>query len=244
MKNLYLFLFLLFVSLPIAIAQNEAAKPHYQKGISLHKQGKNEEAIKALDEAIKNDKEYLDALFERGVCKYDLGDYRGAEADMLKCTKINAHYAKAYHYIGLCYLRAEYPTVATEYFSAAIKCDPADYLYYYYRGVSICELKSDYKFAQADFQKAIELNPNHADSYIYLGNISFKFKEYQKAIEHNQKVIGINPNYALAHFNSAMAYDALKDYTNACKFFNSALKLGYTTASEFADKDCAKAAKK
>ena len=46
MKNLYIFLFLAFISLPIAIAQNEAAKPHYDKAVTLHRQGKTEEAIK------------------------------------------------------------------------------------------------------------------------------------------------------------------------------------------------------
>ena len=243
MKNLSFFLFLAFVSIPFAIAQNEAAKPHYDKGVTLHRQGKAEDAIRELDEAVRSDKECLAAIFERGICKFDLGDYRGAEADMLKCLKINDQHAKSYYYIGLCYLKSEYPTVATEYFSSAIKCDPTDYTYYYYRGVSICELKSDYKFAQADFEKAVELNPNHADSYIYLGNIAFKFKDYQRALGNNSKVLDLNPNYALAYFNSGMAYDALKDYTNACKYFNSALKLGYLTATEFADKDCKKASK-
>ncbi len=241
MKNLYIFLFLAFISLPIAIAQNEAAKPHYDKAVTLHRQGKTEEAIKELDEAVHSDKENIDALFERGVCKFDLGDFRGSEVDMLKCLKINDHHAKSYFYIGLCYLKAEYPTVATEYFSNAIKCDPSDYIYFYYRGVAICELKSDYKFAQADFEKAVELNPNHTDSYVYLGNIAFKFKDYQKALSNDNKVLDLDPNYALAYFNLGMAYDALKDYTNACRSFNSALKLGYATATEFADKACKKA---
>lgn len=243
MKNLSLLLFLVLLSINITIAQNEAAKPHYDKGVGLHKQGKTEDAIKELDEAVHADKECLVALFERGVCKYELADYRGAEADMLKCLKINEHHAKSYYYIGLCYLKAEYPTVATEYFSNAIKCDPTDYTFFYYRGVSICELRSDYKFAQADFEKAVELNPKHADSYIYLGNLAFKFKDYQKALDNDKKVLDLDPNYALAHFNSGMAYDALKDYTNACKSFNVALKLGYTSATEFAEKDCKKASK-
>ena len=133
--------------------------------------------------------------------------------------------------------------MANEYFSAAIKTDPNAYLYYYYRGVAICELKSDYKFAQADFEKSLQLNPKHTDSHIYLGNISFKFKEYQKALDYNKKVLDLDPNYALAYFNSAMAYDAMKDYGNPCKFFKSAKKLGYDSATEIADKDCAKAAK-
>jgi tetratricopeptide (TPR) repeat protein len=244
MKKQYFLIPILLFFLFVSATQNESAKALFQKGVELHKQKKIAEAIKVLNEAIQADKEYLEAVFERGVCKFDLEDYRGAEADMLKALKIDERHAQSYYYIGLCYLKAEYPTIATEYFSAAVKCDPSGYNYYYYRGVAICELKSDYKFARADFEKVVELNPNHTDALIYLGNISFKFKEYQKAIEHNQKVMNIKPDYSLAHFNTAIAYSVLKDYNNSCKFFKSAQKLGYATASEFVDKDCEKAARK
>lgn len=238
--SLSIILLFVFVSSHFALPQNENSKINYQKGVNLHKQGKTEEAIKALDEAIKADKDYLDALFERGACKYDLKDYRGAEGDMNKCLKINGRHAQSYYYIGLCYLKAEYPTLASEYFTNAIVCDTTNYLYYYYRGVAICELKSDYKFAFSDFKKALKLNPNHIDSYIYLGNIAFKFKEYQKSIENNQKVISLDPKNAVAYFNTGIAYNALKDYPKACSFLKTASDMGYASAIELIDKVCNK----
>lgn len=70
-----------------------------------------------------------------------------------------------------------------------------------------CYNKGDVENAIKNFQKAIELNPNHAEAYAKLGLIWYRYKEdYNTAIKYYLKAIEVNPNLAEAHFNLGNAY--------------------------------------
>ena len=66
------------------------------------------------------------------------------------------------------YLSSERLDEALENLNLAINNDPDNYLFYYIRGV-IYDNKDDIENAQMDYRKAIELNPEHFDSYLSLG---------------------------------------------------------------------------
>lgn len=75
--------------------------------------------------------------------------------------------------------------------------------------------------------KAIEINPNNADSYYNRGNIYSKQRNFFQAVSDYTKAIEINPNYAKAYANRGAAYFLQKEFTKAWKDVQKAEGLGY-----------------
>ena len=85
--------------------------------------------------------------------------------------------------------------------------------------------RDDHERAIAAFSKAIELNPNHANSYYNRGVAYGQTDDYERAIEDFNKAIELNPNHADVYYNRAFIchkrryYDrAIEDYTKAIQF--------------------------
>ena len=78
-------------------AQAQAAKDHFQKGIALHRQQEYKAAIHDYSKAIKADKEFTEAYYNRGTCYLGLKDYKAAILDFTKALELDADFAKAYY---------------------------------------------------------------------------------------------------------------------------------------------------
>ena len=85
----------------------------------------------------------------------------------------------------------------------------------YYNSGTVYAFRGDFEKAIADYDKAINLNPNFVDAYynrglIYedrgLGNILSGRDYFEKAIADYDKAIDINPNFAKAYNNRGIAY--------------------------------------
>ena len=96
------------VALPIAVvliassvlvgcgpSQGNAAF-HYNQGVDLREQGRNNEAIQKFDEAIRLNPEYDDAYYNRGNAYYDLGQFERAIQDYDEAIRLNPQYGLAY----------------------------------------------------------------------------------------------------------------------------------------------------
>ncbi|HEY9702682.1 MAG TPA: tetratricopeptide repeat protein, partial [Allocoleopsis sp.] len=83
----------------------------------------------------------------------------------------------------------------------------------------------DYQGAIADYNSAIELNPNYTIAYNNRGNAYRNLKEYQKAIADYNRAIELNPNYTIAYNNRGNAYRNLKEYQKAIADYNKAIDL-------------------
>jgi tetratricopeptide (TPR) repeat protein len=55
--------------------------------------------------------------------------------------------------------------------------------------------------AVVQYQKALEVKPNHADAYYNLGHLFAKMGRTDEALAHYQKALDIDPNHAKAHIN-------------------------------------------
>lgn len=91
--------------------------------------------------------------------------------------------------------------------------------------VPTCDELGDLPGAIADYNKAIEINPNHADAYNNRGNTRYKLGDQQRAIAEHNKAIEINPNYADAYYNRGAARNALGDNQSAIADMQKAAQL-------------------
>ena len=94
--------------------------------------------------------------------------------------------------VGLCQFSS-----AVDDFSRAIECSekaPAEERaeYFYSRGTTLYELKQ-FEPAAADFEQAVQLQPNHAGAFVWLAAVRSQLGEWDVAIAHLQRATTVKP---------------------------------------------------
>ncbi len=85
--------------------------------------------------------------------------------------------------------------------------------------------KGDYDAAIRDYTKAIEIDPNNADTFSNRGAAYYTEKDYDTAIRDFDKAIELDSELARAFYNRGNAYADKKDYDTAIRDFNKVIEL-------------------
>ena len=110
---------------------------------------------------------------------------------------------------------------------------------YYNRGNAKDKL-GEYKVAIADYDKAIELNPDYAGAYNNRGNAKGKLGEYKAAIADYDKAIELNPDDARAYNNRGNAKGKLGEYKAAIADYDKVIELNPDDAGAYNNRGNAK----
>ena len=76
-----------------------------------------------------------------------------------------------------------------------------------------------------DFDKAIQLKPDHADAYFNRGNAKLDLEQYTAAINDYDKAIQLKPDLAEAYINRGVTKGLLKRNWEAKQDLRTALRL-------------------
>ena len=87
--------------------------------------------------------------------------------------------------------------------------------------------------AMANYNKALEINPNLAEAYNNRGFCYYNQGHSTQAISDYNKALEINPNLAEAYYNRSRVYFALREYDKAWADVHKAEELGYTAEPFF-----------
>ena len=121
----------------------------------------------------------------------------------------------------------------------AIAVDPLNYLTYAKTGLALWE-KDYLEESVVAFQKSIELNSEFEISQNNLGVVYLDgYGDPKSSLEYFKTAINLNPNYTLAYFNLARAYQAMGDKANAAEYYQMTMDLNKIT-EELSDKDIRK----
>ncbi len=161
------------------------------------------------------------------------GDEDKALADYKKAVSIDPSYGYGYIYIGKYYrTRGDYQE-AVDAYTDGIGSSEADYRYYYYRGISYEALGED-AAAEADYRKAVELEPAREYNYIRLGNLLFTNWEYEEAeavysdgIAHVGETTELCNMRARSYFLTERYEEALSDFTRVIELGGRDLENDY-----------------
>jgi len=108
---------------------------------------------------------------------------------------------------------------------------------FYKSGKSKYYLK-DYRGAIQDYNKAIELDPDHDGAFYWRGLAKGKLEDFRGAIQDYNKVIELNPKHGLAFSDMGLAKISLGQKDSGCLDLSKAWKLGSPGAYDLIRKYC------
>ena len=106
--------------------------------------------------------------------------------------------------------------------SAACADDPFEV--HYNRALDY-EAAGEYRLAIQEYDRAIELDPNYVDAYVFRGYSYERLGFELRAIEDFDKAIELDSNHAVAFNNRGHAYYLLDEFSRAIEDYNRATSL-------------------
>ncbi|TRT53867.1 MAG: tetratricopeptide repeat protein, partial [Microcystis aeruginosa Ma_QC_C_20070703_M131] len=253
---------------------NAKADIWIERGGQLHRLGRYEEAIKAFDEAIKQndpDNVYL-AWYGKGLALGELGkaqpameafqqaintlpkreDLKNFHSSILQNQSVGYRFLENYEQALTVINQAislvpnnpnhynEKSSVLNQLkrydeglaaITQAINLAPRA-AWYYNRGILYYN-QQKYELALADYNKAIDINPNFAEAYNNRGNLYSNQQKYELALADYNKAIDINPNYANAYYNRGLLYYNQQKYELALSDYSKAIDINPNYANAY-----------
>lgn len=204
----------------------------------------NDEAMNVFNKALKLDANYAPALDAKINLLIQTNNYKDAGKLAEKAIENNPKFATFYLHIGKCYIHKEKYEESIEYFNHGIELLDSDNKlllnkFYVNKGAAYQKmLESD--LALENYTKAIELNPNNPNVFIYRGYLYYKNSEFDKAISDFGIVINLDSKNPYAYYNRGMSYMKLEQKDKACRDFHKACEMGNTNACKMVITKCLK----
>jgi tetratricopeptide (TPR) repeat protein len=218
-----------------AIAKTKPEIPEFyvELGKAWSKSGKQDEAIRAYEEALRHRENYPPALRELAAALALNGNISRAIEVGGKASADTA----ALTNLGNAYLQQGNVDRAKEVLEQALALNPelpdaANLL-----GL-VSLAKQDQEKAEAAFRRAIAIQPEMAEAHNNLGNLLAARKDYAEAAYHFQQAIASNPSYADVHHSYGLLLVLTHSYDQAAMELGEAARLNPNSAQlhiDFAD---------
>lgn len=199
--------------------------PHFvRKGrIALYNNNYTE-AIQHFNEVISRKANPFEEYFYRGIAKYNLGDYLGAEHDFSMTLDIHPFYSRAYHYRGVTYAALMEKGKAIEDLSKALELDPYNSEALASRGGVFLQMKQ-YQKALDDLNEALMIDGDVASVYLRRAMVHKELENYVEALEDCSVAIKKKMFYKEAYAQRGLIKYEMGWFDEALADFNNALKI-------------------
>lgn len=177
------------------------------QGRSYASLGKKEQAVKALQQAIKLNPDAPESYLYLGHLYKTEKKYDEALKDYGQALALNPGMAAAYYHRGDIYLKQEEYEAARVEFNLAISSQTGSKrplpTPYYKRGY-LLYITQEYKLAIKDLSRAIELAPEMYEAYLYRANALMAIGRKEAAMRDYDQLIRIKPDFALGYYGRAL----------------------------------------
>ncbi len=218
----------------------------YNLGVTQGKMQHLDDAIATLSKAAKMPDSKGEPQFAMGEIYQLNKQYDKALAKYEECLSLNPKFAEVYNNMGVIYgAKSDFPS-AVKSFQKALELKPnynparKNLGYAEAHTAMAVSLMTQGKLteAQAQLQKAIEIDPQFADAHYNLGLLLQKQNQVAQAILHYQAALQNDPKHARAHNNLGVAYQSQGQIDLARKEYGEAVRLkpDYAEAKDNLDK--------
>lgn len=193
-----------------------------------------QQAIEALQHAIAQDADLVDAHYNLGYAHAEQGTYDQAIPHLERAIAIAPHLKRAHYNLARAYRASGNLEAATNAITETLRLDPnyqrahelADTIRqeHYNRGITYLN-DERYSEAVTAFQNAITLDSDFAAAHYNLGLAYLKMETYPRAVSSLEKTIALDPNHKAAHHALALSYLGQQELGKARDAAREALKI-------------------
>lgn len=187
-------------------------------GMALSMEGKFEESLPHLEEALKNS-DSDDLLFHTAFVYLQLKENEQAILYLQKLRALNPHYQSTYLYLAEALQEDEQLEEAQEVIEEGIHENPYQVDFYQFASENVYRLK-DAKKAEEYLQQALETGEKLDETLVMLSNLYLKEEQYEDVVATVEQME--NPDDAFAQWNLANAYNQLEDFDEAAIHYEKA----------------------
>jgi|GEM_PF-3769407 len=167
--------------------------------------------------------EIIDSYLDEGRTAFINDDYQNALILFDKALNVNSSNISAMNNKALTLLRLNRTDEAITVISRAANISPNDPgILANYGLILFLTGNSD---AYNYLKRATEINPDLEDSWFHQGEILYKQKEYQKAIDAYKQVLKIQPKNIKALYNMGLCYESLEEYGEAVRMYDETVQI-------------------
>jgi tetratricopeptide (TPR) repeat protein len=178
---------------------------HYYLGLSYQSQGKEPEALAALEQALRLQPHYLEALQKIAEIYTGKGQSPKAIARIQQQLKVSPNHALMYSLLGNLALAQNQYDMAEKAFQQAIALDEKS-LSPYVNLATLYARRGAGEAAIAHYETLLKSKPHVLPIYVFLGRMYDLQKQYQRANEYYRKALQIDPLFVPAANNLAWNY--------------------------------------
>ncbi|QPJ65108.1 MAG: tetratricopeptide repeat protein [Candidatus Nitrohelix vancouverensis] len=204
------------------------ARDKFKDGLQFLSLNMLKEAIGSIQDAARLDPHNSAYPLYIGAIHYSEGNLDAAESVFLEVLEMDSDNKDAYRKLGRLYLEQGRWSQAAHYLEEDLKRPgtPMPHTVYNWLALSYYNLK---RFDEAERQWLLALDiAENADIRYNLG-LAFKFNEkFDKALESFELAARMKPEFAPAHFESALLYLKKQNFTQARRHFESVVRLEAT----------------
>ncbi|MCB9450462.1 MAG: tetratricopeptide repeat protein [Anaerolineaceae bacterium] len=204
------------------ITCDQSASTHRSQGHDYYNAGEYALAIEQYTCALGADPNDAVSRRFRGVAYGWLGEYDKALEDLNTAIDLDRFSSGAYNNRGIVYeLMGDSDSALTDYTRAI---DLGGETYPYYNRGNIYYDRKEYSLALADYNKALEDNPEYPSAYNGRGMAHYAMGEYDLALTDYNKALEYDPEYASAYNNRGNSYFMMGDYDRAISDYNHSIE--------------------
>ena len=191
-------------------------------GVSYLGLGKLEKALEALDKALGEKEDYLEALVAKGKTLRELGKYEDSQKILGEALSINPKDRDALYQKGKTLHIIGKNREALDLFEKVLKFRPRDTEVLAAKGIAHDEL-NEFKEASDSIQKSLSVEDEvvYNDRGVALSRLGYN----HKAIDSYRRALYSNPKYAVCWFNLGKALFRVGDLKEALKAFKRSTEL-------------------
>lgn len=203
--------------------------------VSENKIGFYSMANEILTDLVSKKSDNFEYLVQLAHSQYGMSEYESAAETYKNAYALAPNNDTKYENLAKCELKANHSSEALKWINEGIeKVESKE------SQINLLLLKGNYymqindaKNARLTFNQVLELDQNHASALANLGALNIYMGNYEVAISYLDSAIESNPGLGTAYFNRGIAYEMLKQNSEACGDWEVAFILGVAGAEEY-----------